>query len=162
MAIGDHLKRLYRTIHPRSPQADDNPTRVLKMLMRCLKAGIDIFQQGFLSRLPEGRVVAEGAIIPLPRSDDFLVGKRPPVGHTVNGIGYADGVVQHPERIHHGIEAQATANPAHFIGEARTQEEQTITIKDGLLYWINTYFSLKLHVWIASSFLLAMTQSVVG
>ncbi len=60
-------------------------------------------------------------------------------------VGYADGVVEHTKGIHHGIKAQATANPTHFIGEAGTQEEQTVAIGDGLIEWFNIYFSLEYH-----------------
>ena len=121
------------------------------MLVRRQKTGIDIFQQGLFGRLPKSRVVAEGAIILLPRSDDFLMGKGSTVGQTMHCVGYADRVIQHTERIHQGIEAHATAKCAHFIGEAGTQEEQTVAIGDGLLQRLNLYFCMKNHLFSAKN-----------
>ena len=82
--------------------------------------------------VPEFSVVVEGAEELLTHFDDFLMGERFATLKTMEGVGDADRVVKHPERIHQGVETQTTANRAHLVGEAGTQEEDAVAVGDGL------------------------------
>ena len=77
--------------------------------------------------------MTESAVLPLAYPNHFIMAERTAIIQSFHRLSDAGGVVEHAKWIHHGIETQATANAPHLVGEARTQEEQTIAIGDGLI-----------------------------
>ena len=115
------------------------------MRMSLGKVLVNLFKQRRLRNVPESRIMAESAVLPLTYPDHFLMAKWVSTMESLYRLRDAGWVVKHAKRIHHGIETQATAKGAHLIGKAGTQEKQTVAIGDGLLQRINTYFCQKLH-----------------
>jgi len=76
--------------------------------------------------------MAEGAIIALSHPNDILVSKRRSSAQSFQCQCNAGRIVKYAKRIDHRIEAQATADAAHLVGEAGAQEEQAVSVGDGL------------------------------
>ena len=83
--------------------------------------------------VPKGRIVAESAILPLAYRYHIIVGEWVSVAQSFHRLRDASRIVKHAKRIHQGIKSQAMANAAHLIGEAGTEEEQTVAVMDGLI-----------------------------
>ena len=117
MTVGNHTSSCFFTINPRGAQADDDPSGRLKMLVCLGKAPVDRLEQRLLCRFPELGVMREGAIELPSHFDDLIMSERGAVVETFQRLSDAGGVVQHAERVDLRVEAHATAEAAHLIGE---------------------------------------------
>lgn len=131
MAVGDHLTRHLLTESPRSAQADHNPLRLKEMGMSFDKMLIYFFENGFFGKAPEISVMTESAVVVLPHFDNFLMAKRLAAFQTIERIRHAARIVERTEGIHLGVEAKATTDPTHLVGEAGAKKEQVVAIRDG-------------------------------
>ena len=103
------------------------------MRMSLGKVLVDLFKQSRLRNIPESRIMTESAVLSLTYLDHLLMAKWVTTMESLHRLRDAGWIVKYAKRIHHGIEAQATAKCAHLIGKAGTQEKQTVAIGDGLL-----------------------------
>ena len=133
MAVGNHLLCGTMTVNPSRAKAEDDPLALGKAFMGFSQMIVYIINQSRFGGTPKVGIMAERTIELLPYFDDFLVRKRLAAMETTESLGDAQRVVKHPERIHQGVESQSTAEAAHFVGEAGTQEEQADAVADGLI-----------------------------
>ena len=133
MAVGDDLARSLVTEHPRGAQADDDPFGIDEVLVGFGEMDVDLFEKCFFGGAPKVSVMAEGAIKLPSHFDDFIMMEWLGTLQAIERIRHAARVVERSEGIHLRIEAQATAQTAHFVGEARAQEEEIVGVDDGLL-----------------------------
>lgn len=140
MAVGHHVAGGSVAEDPGGAETNDNPFRVEEMVVGFGKVGVHLIKKAFFGGAPEVGVVAESAVVALPYLDDLVMAEGLSALQAKEGHEYAEGVVERSEGVHLGIEAQATADTTNLIGEAGAQEEEAITVEDGLGKWGNCYF----------------------
>ena len=96
---------------------------------------VDMVQQRFLRRVPEGRVMIKSTIVTLPHLDHLIRCEGFPFVKSKDALGDADGVIEHAEGVYLSVEAEAFTQTPNLVGEAGAQEEQAIAIDDGLIQW---------------------------
>ena len=102
------------------------------MVVRLGEMGIDLVEQGGFGGAPEVGVMAEGAVELLSYPDHLVVGKGRACVEAFDGLGDAGGVIECAEGVDLGVEAQAAADVADFVGEAGAQEEEAVAVDEGL------------------------------
>lgn len=118
MTVGHHIARGFVAEDPRGTKTDNDPFRLEEMVVGFGEVGVYLVKKAFLWGTPEVGVVAEGAVVALPYLYDLVVAEGLAALQADEGGKHAEWVVECAEGIHLGVEAQATADGAYFIGEA--------------------------------------------